>query len=240
MKIGILGYGQFGEFMTKHLAPHTEVHVYSRREVRALPEGARAATLQEACAADIVIFAVPMNAFEVLCVETKDLIPKTSVIVDVTSVKVPPLALLKKYFPSHQIVGTHPIFGPQSGKDGIAGLPLVLCNVSCAQETYILARNFCSQTLGLVIHETTPEKHDAEMASVQGLTHFIGRALAEMHVSDSPLATQSYKQLVELIRLVGSDSWELFQTIENENPDAHVVRAEFLKTLHSLEERLHK
>lgn len=236
MKVGILGYGQFGAFMSKHLGAHVEVLVYNRTE-KSIEHGVRS-TLEETCASDVVIFSVPMNAFEEMCIKTQSLIPNTSVIVDVTSVKVPPLALLKKYFPAHQIVGTHPIFGPQSGKDGISGLPLVLCNISCEQSRFEQGKVFCEDVLGLNIHETTPEAHDREMAHVQGLTHFIGRALAEMQIKDSPLATQSYKQLVELVRLVGSDSWELFETIENQNPDAPVVREKFLKTLEQLESKL--
>lgn len=239
MKIGILGYGQFGAFMTKHLVRHADVYVYSRKEV-ILPDGAHQASLVEACAADVVIFAVPMNAFESLCVETEHLIPETSIIIDVTSVKVPPLTLLKKYFPKHQILGTHPIFGPQSGKDGIIGLPIVLTNLSVSDELYTQIHTFLKETLELKVIEVTAEEHDKAMAYVQGLTHFIGRALAEMHISDSALATQSYKQLIELVRLVGSDSWELFKTIENENPDAAHVRMSFLNTLQGLEQRLSK
>jgi prephenate dehydrogenase len=237
MKVGILGYGQFGAFMTKHFVEHAEVCVYSRKEVT-LPDGAHRASLTDACAADVVIFAVPMNAFELLCTETAHLIPETSVVVDVTSVKVPPLNLLQKYFPKHQILGTHPIFGPQSGKDGIAGLPIVLANVSVRHEIYTQIHTFLKETLQLKVIEVTAEEHDKAMAYVQGLTHFIGRALAEMHIVDSSLATQSYKQLIELVRLVGSDSWELFTTIENENPDAAQVRASFLSTLQGLEKRL--
>lgn len=237
MSIGILGYGQFGAFMAKHLVEHADVCVYSRSDV-AIHDKARRATLTETCAADVVIFAVPMNAFEALCQETQQLIPATSIIIDVTSVKVPPLNILKKYFPKHQILGTHPIFGPQSGKDGIAGLPIVLTNVSLDKHHYERIALFLRDTLALAVIEVSPEEHDKAMAHVQGLTHFIGRALTEMHIADSPLATQSYKQLVELIRLVGSDSWELFKTIENENPHAREVRLQFLSTLQNLNTRL--
>ncbi len=236
MKVGILGYGQFGAFMAKHLHQYAEVVVYNRTEVSVMH--GNAAPLETVCAADIVIFSVPMNAFEELCVQTQSLIPQTSVIVDVTSVKVPPLKMLQTHFPKHQILGTHPIFGPQSGKDGIAHLPIVLTNVSLELAQYERVKSFLSDTLKLAVIEVSADEHDKAMAHVQGLTHFIGRALTEMQISDSPLATQSYKQLLELIRLVGSDSWELFQTIENENPHARDVRAAFLSTLQNLDARL--
>jgi prephenate dehydrogenase len=45
-------------------------------------------------------------------------------LVDVTSVKVKPLEIIEKYFPKDkfQILGTHPMFGPQSGASGIKKL----------------------------------------------------------------------------------------------------------------------
>lgn len=237
MKIAILGFGQFGEFMMHQLSPHFDVCVYSRKAV-VVPAQVRSVSLVEACVADIVIFSVPMSSFESLCIETAEKIPVSSIIVDVTSVKVPPISLLKQYFPKHQILGTHPIFGPQSGKDGIEGLPIVLTQVSVEPDTFKTIKDFLQNTLKLSVIEETAENHDAAMAHVQGLTHFIGRALAEMHIADSPLATQSYKQLIELVRLVGSDSWELFATIENDNPHAQPARKLLLDTLHTLETNL--
>ncbi len=235
--MAILGYGQFGQFMSAHLSTYVDVCVYNRTPA-VVPETIKCVDIDEACAADIVIFSVPMSAFQSLCELTKEKIPTSSIIVDVTSVKVPPLTLLKKYFPTHQILGTHPIFGPQSGKDGIEGLPIVLTQISLETHIYDSVKDFLRNTLKLSVIEATAEEHDKAMAHVQGLTHFIGRAITEMQITDTPLATQSYKQLLELVRLVGSDSWELFSTIENENQYAAPARKSFLETLQSLEERL--
>jgi prephenate dehydrogenase len=235
---GIVGFGQFGRFMAKHLSRVGDVYAYNRSQVSDVPEGVEMRTLAEVCACPYVILCVPMSSFESICETTQHLIPRTSVVIDVTSVKVPPIALMKKYFPEHQVLGTHPVFGPQSGKDGIEGLTIVLCNVSTSEEVYASIKQTCSEIFKLVVVETTPEQHDEEMAYVQGLTHFIGRALAEMNIADSPLATKSYTQLVNLVKLVGTDSWELFKTIEDQNPSASGIRAAFLKQLHSLEDRL--
>lgn len=237
MKVAILGYGQFGSFMSKHLTPYAEVLVYARSVVD-VPHGVRQVALDEACGADVVIFSVPMSSFEDVCKEVQGKIPPTTIIADVTSIKSRPLQLLSTYFPQHQILGTHPIFGPQSGKDGIEGLPIVLVQHTLNENIYTKIRTFFQTTLKLSVIEVTAEEHDVAMSHVQGLTHFIGRALSEMHISDTTLATQSYKQLLELVRLVGSDSWELFKTIENENPHASAVRGEFLKTLNNLNDRL--
>ena len=50
------------------------------------------------------------------------------IVVDVASVKVKPLDLMARILPSSiEVVGSHPMFGPQSGRDGIANLKVVLC-----------------------------------------------------------------------------------------------------------------
>lgn len=48
----------------------------------------------------------------------------------------------------------------------------------------------------------TPEEHDREMAYVQGISHFIGRALKHISIPDAPLATKSYEHMRELSELV--------------------------------------
>ena len=56
--IGIIGFGQFGQFMEKHLSPHFIVRAYDPHVKEAKH------TLQEVCESDIVVFAVPMQALE--------------------------------------------------------------------------------------------------------------------------------------------------------------------------------
>jgi len=171
---------------------------------------------------------------------TKRFIDKETIVLDVTSVKVKPLALIKRHFKGYQILGTHPVFGPQSSKNGIEGLPVVLCNVSCKPKTYIAIKSFLKKKLLVQVIEQTAKQHDHEMAHVQGLAHFIGRALKHIDIKDYVTATQSYRQLLELRDLLQNDSWELFQTIQNENPEAKKVRRSLLKELSDLNKHLEK
>lgn len=227
LKVAIVGYGQFGRFMAKHLRPHCIIVPIQRNTAQ---------TKVAAC--DVVIFAVPWTGLETAVTTLKPHIKPTATIIDVTSVKQKPLALLKKYFPQHEILGTHPIFGPQSGKHGLAGLPIVLCNVSFTPKHLALTKRFLKQTLKLRVIEQTPKEHDASMAKVQGLTHFIGRALVNMNIKSYLTNTKSYEQLLELKSLLEHDSWELFKTIQNTNPESEKVRAEFINELAALEKRL--
>ena len=78
------------------------------------------------------------------------------------------------------------------------------------------------------------------MAKVQGLTHFIGRAIVQMDIKSHLTNTKSYEQLLELKDLLAEDSWELFQTIQNTNPEAVKTRKQFTKAIADLENQLAK
>ncbi len=76
------------------------------------------------------------------------------------------------------------------------------------------------------------------MANVQALTHFIGRALLNLDIKNYASNTKSYEQLLEVASLLKDDSWELFTTIQNTNPEAKKVRKALFKELLSLEKKL--
>ena len=232
--IGIIGFGSFGQFMAGHLSPHAEVRAYDPNQKDLSTD------LKTVCSSELVIFAVPFNALEEAAKSAVPFIPSQTHIADVTSVKVKPLQILQEYFPHNPILGTHPIFGPQSGRESIVGLPIVLSNISWDVESYAAVRAFLVDTLKLRVIEKTPEEHDKEMAHVQGLAHFIGRALKDMDIKDYETNTFSYHQLVKLRDLLKEDSWELFETIENANPYAADIRAKLMNALQTLEGQLRK
>lgn len=227
LTVAIVGYGQFGRFAAKHLKPHCVV-VPIKRDTN--PEKVNDC--------DIVIFATPWNGLETAIKTIRSHVKSDALIMDVMSVKQKPLALLKKYFKKHEILGTHPIFGPQSGKNGLKGLPIVLCNISFTKKHYTYTKQFLEKILKLHIIEQTPKQHDADMSRVQGLTHFIGRALVNLNIQSHLTNTKSYEHLLELKQILSHDSWELFATIQNTNPEAKRVRKIFLNELSRLEKKL--
>ena len=227
LKVAIVGYGQFGQFMAKHLRPYCTIVPVQRKT---------AAEKVSNC--DIIIFAVPWNSLSIVVAKLKRSIRPDAVIIDVMSVKQKPLALLKKEFNGHEILGTHPIFGPQSGKNGLKGLPIVLSNVSFTKTHYAAVKRFLKKSLELKVIEQTAKEHDDDMAHVQGLTHLIGRAIAQMNIKSHVTNTKSYERLLELKSLIGDDSLELFKTIQNTNPEATKVRRSFQKQLDKIEKEL--
>lgn len=164
---------------------------------------------------------------------------KPALVIDVASVKVRPIQLMRDLLPPEtEIIGTHPLFGPQSGKDGIAGLPIAFCPVRASAERIECVRKFLAETLALQVFEISPEEHDRQMAYVQGLTHLISRAVGEMELPRTELATAAYRRFLDMRSNLANDSWDLFVTIERENPFAPEVRKMLRAKLEELERRL--
>jgi prephenate dehydrogenase len=225
--VAIVGNGQFGTFMAEWLAPYLEVRLLGRAD-----------DVSVVRKVDAVIFAVPFGALPTAIATVKPNVRPETLIMDVTSIKVAPLQLLQEAFPTHQIIVTHPIFGPQSGKNGIAGLPIVVTNVSATAEVYTAICAFLRDTLALRVVEQSADQHDRDMADIQALTHLIGRTLIRLDIKSHDTDTRSYEQLLELCNLLRFDSFELFETIQNGNPHAKAVRDAFRAELDALEEEL--
>jgi prephenate dehydrogenase len=137
-----------------------------------------------------------------------------------------PAEWMAEILPTHvDLVATHPLFGPQSAKTGLAGLRLVVCPIRGARADKVAA---FGRSLGLTVTVTTAEEHDREMAYVQALTHLIGRSLVNLNIPDEQLKTPSYQHLLELCGLIGSDTFELFTAIQTQNPFASEIAEAFV------------
>jgi prephenate dehydrogenase len=237
--IGIIGFGQFGQFMAQHLVPFFEVSVYDKNDLsaEATAIGVNWSDFETVATKSIVVFATPLSSFEEVLKRTVPSLKPNALCLDVCSVKIKPIDLMREILPQNvEIIGTHPLFGPQSGRKGIQGMRIAICSVRTTQIERI--RSFLTAELKLRVFEKTPETHDEEMAHVQALTHFVSRALEELHIEGSELATVSYDEMMRAARLVSEDSWELFQTIQQDNPFAERKRKAFIKKLIELEDRI--
>jgi len=80
--------------------------------------------------------------------------------------------------------------------------------------------------------------HDREMAYIQGLTHWIAKALREIRLPNLHLATPAYRHLLMIEEILRDDSLELFRTIQRENRFAHEARTELHSRLLEIEQAL--
>lgn len=240
-ELGLIGFGSFGQFITPFLKRYFKLSVYDfvNRSQEAQDLGVDYLSLEEVCNKEYLIYCVPVQYLEQVLQQTASMIKPNAVCVDVSSVKVKPVELMKKYLPETvDIVGTHPLFGPQSGKNGINGLNIVLCPVRTNKVRNF--ERFFLYELHLNVLVRTPELHDKQMAYVQALTHFIGRAVNGMDIPDVEQKTPAYQYLLNIKKNLGADSMDLFQTIENENPYAKEVRDGFMDALKQIDDALIK
>jgi len=217
---GIIGFGRFGPVLTQLLSPTYDVLAYDIADVTEQAEaaGARPVNLDEVTAAPAIFLAVPIRSFkEVVAVLVPRVKPGTTIF-DVCSVKVYPTTVMKEYFPPEiTTIATHPLFGPDSSRQGFQGLPMVAHPVSPRTDVFDRwAQYFREQ--GLRVLEITPEEHDRLAARSQGITHFIGRVLTEFGIAATPIDTEGFRDLQLVVEQTCHDSFELFHDLENFNP----------------------
>ena len=236
--IGIVGTGRFGSYFATQL----ELAGYRVHRADACDEPAsRQAAMARACGSPLVIYAVPIRELEHAITATRDLLSPDATVMDVSSVKIVPCALLERLLPGMPTVGTHPLFGRQSAPESCAGQRAAACAIApgtaagdaaAARATNLFAR------LGVTVVRCTPEEHDTQVARTQFLTHFIGRGAIGAGVGRLPLSTKSHDALMDIVDVVGSDSTELFEDMAAFNPMVRSVRAEFLAALHDIDQQL--
>lgn len=238
-KLGLIGFGAFGRLVAEHLRNDFDVIVADAVDyaAEAAELGVRWTTLEEAAACPYVLLAVPIQRFRGVLEAIRGHVQPGSLVIDVGSVKVAPIAAMEELLPAEvEIIGTHPMFGPQSAADGLPGHRIVVCPVRTERLDEV--RSFLADRLGLEVHICDAETHDRQIARTQALAQFIGRALAELEESRSPVRTPGYDQLRHVAETVGADSWELFAAIQNLNPYSAEVRKELLYHLEELQQRL--
>lgn len=238
--LGIIGIGAFGEFMLKHVTPYFDVRIYDAfknlDEVEATYH-LTVTSLEEVAKCDIVVFAVPVKELEKTVASVVPFLKAGQLVIDLCSVKCKPVEILKRLIPAGvDAVSLHPLFGPQSGKNGIAGLNVTVCNVSGDRAPCITG--FLKDKLSLNIFETTPESHDQEMAYVQGLTHMIAKVFVRMDVPAIHQQTKTYAHLNDMVELIRYDSEELFLAIQRDNPYVRETTEKFFAAVKALEEKL--
>jgi prephenate dehydrogenase len=134
-----------------------------------------------------------------------------------------------------EILGSHPLFGPDSGRHGIRGLKIVLCPVRCRRVSKVKA---WLEAQGLDVIVTTPARHDFEMAKTQALFHFLARGVAETGIRVGRLSTPGPAKLFDDFRDVQNDSMQLFQDLHRINRFAPSVRQQLIECLTRLDAEL--
>ncbi|MGO4404109.1 prephenate dehydrogenase/arogenate dehydrogenase family protein [Bosea sp. RAF48] len=227
--IGIMGFGAFGRLMARHLQPHFALRICDPAhppEPDASGQGLVPASPAEIGACDLVILAVPVPAIPEAIASLRAHLKAGAVVLDVGSVKIGPARAMEAALPEDvEIIGTHPLFGPQSARNGLDGLKIALCPIRGGSTPRIAA--FLRRVLKLKVIVTTADAHDREAAMVQGLTHLIAKILVRMEPLPRTMTTASFDHLMQATEMVRYDAPNVFMAIERANPHAKAVRDRF-------------
>jgi prephenate dehydrogenase len=181
LSLGIIGQGSFGKFAAEKLDQHFVIKAY---DTYAVVSAETSASLEDVCQCDYLMLAIPLSSYVELLPSIKSKLAPQTIVIDVSSVKVEPLRLLREYLVPEQLyVAMHPLFGPQSAAKTLEGFPVVFCESNLSPEKLQKMKNFCTE-LGLKVAEMTADEHDQQMAVVHALTFFVARSLNEFGVDE--------------------------------------------------------
>ncbi|NQU79487.1 prephenate dehydrogenase/arogenate dehydrogenase family protein [Candidatus Woesearchaeota archaeon] len=219
--VGIIGYGRFGKFLAEHMdAKVCDVDC---------------GNLKEVCCEDVIIISVPISKFEIVLKQIKPLI-KEQLVVDTCSVKEEPIRLMKEILPeSCSILGTHPLFGPDSADS--TEKKIAICRVRINDELYDKAKILLIEK-GLKVIECTPEEHDRSAAKSQVITQFIGRALMEIGSGPLEIDTEGYRRLMKILGVVKNDTYQLFKDMNFYNRFSVAERKRLIESMIKIDKGL--
>jgi prephenate dehydrogenase len=228
-KAAIIGFGRFGELLAALSVPTFDVTIIesnSERAQAAKTQGYKIAPFASAAKSDFLFLAVPISEIRQTLIKLAPLLHKRHVVMDLCSVKVYPVKLMQKYLPDSQILGAHPMFGPDSAKKGISGLQVALCPVRINPDNLKLIKDFWSGHK-LTIIETTPEDHDKDAAYSQAFTYTIAHIIRNMRIPQITFRTRSFDALTNLAALSASNTNQLFHDMLFYNPYFPKMKSEF-------------
>ena len=223
-RVGLIGCGRFGALAARYIAPLADLVVCDPRVKSAVPPRARRGTLAEAASQNLVVLAVPISAMRGVLREIAPHVRPGAVVADVCSVKTLPLAWMRAALPrSVAILGTHPLFGPDSDTGSLRGQRIVACPSRGARRLIPALRRL-ARARGMRLVVMTPSAHDRLMAETLLVTHYVGRLLHGAGLRRRSPSTAAYRHLEVVMETALRDSEQLFLDMWRFNPGAARVR----------------
>lgn len=236
--MGIIGFGRFGRLAAGYLMDHFDLMVYDivncRNEAAQL--GVQTGSLKNVAERSVVILCVPISEIQSVLEDIAPHLTRKALVIDTCSVKEYPVSLMKAILPNHaNILGTHPLFGPDSAAQGLQGKKIVLCpaRVGNLKRVVLFLRY-----LKLDVTVCSPEAHDQRMASTQAIVQFLGRAFLSMGLTNEEMATPGYERLIRILEVVQNDTWQLFCDLQNFNRFARGTRQKLIESLRVIDRKL--
>lgn len=232
LKIAVVGFGNFGQFLAKAFIRqgHT-VFAHSRSNYHGVAQSLGAAFFSDPhdlCEQhpDVILICTSIISMEsVLRSLPLQRLRRNTLFVDVLSVKEFPKNIFLQVLPNHfDILCTHPMFGPESGKHTWQNLPFVFDKVRIGNEDN---RNNRVDTFldifkkeGCTMVDMSCAEHDKYAAGSQFITHTMGRILEKLQLESTPINTRGYETLLNLVENTAGDSFDLYYGLFMYNKNA--------------------
>ncbi|WCJ19966.1 arogenate dehydrogenase [Euphorbia peplus] len=248
LKIGIIGFGSFAQFLAKSMIKQGHIlSTTSRSDYSHLCQDLGISFYRDMLSFieaenDVVLIATSILSFEDVLREIPihALKRRRILFVDVLSVKEHPRDILLNVLPGESdILCTHPMFGPDSGKNGWKDLAFVYDKVRVREEALCSRFLQIFQCEGCRMLEMSCEEHDRTAAKSQFLTHTIGRILSEMEIESTPMSTKGFESLVQLKDSTVKDSFDLFSGLFLHNRFAKQELKNLELSLQNVKQKLH-
>lgn len=222
LKIAIVGFGNFGQFLAKTIIRQGhKVLAYSRSDYYDVAQKMGVIYFSDVEALceehpEVILFCTSILSTEkVLRSFPFQRLMRNTLFVDVLSVKEFPRNLFLQKLPlDFDILCTHPMFGPESGKNGWNALPFVYDKVRVGSDESRVS--LCDRFLdifaleGCRMVEMSCSEHDRHAAGSQFITHTIGRVLEKLGLESTPILPNGYKALLNLVENTVGDSFDLY------------------------------
>ncbi len=238
--IAIIGYGRFGRFAALHLKKKFTVYVADKKSWTVVDPGITRISIHEVSAIKNILLAVPIHTLPSLLHTIADSLQPGTLVCDVCSVKEQPIRWMKSILPKHvSILGTHPLFGPDSASKSLAGRTIVLCPIRVSAAKLNRIKKFFRQE-ELIVRQMTPRSHDRLMASTLFLTQFVGRAVNELSLPSPNSSTTDYRSLHHIASSASRDTKELFRDMFLYNRYSHQSLESILRSIGGLSKTLRR
>jgi prephenate dehydrogenase len=238
-KIGLIGFGRFGQVLYTQLRHCVEFSIYDpfKSEEESL-KNIPFYSLPDVCKNPLIILAIPVAAIKEITKNMANFLTNNTIVMDVCAVKKYPIEVMEKNFPNNiQIVGSHPLFGPDSVQDSLKGHVMIFTPFRISEKKLNSLKSFWKDQ-GIKIIEMSPDEQDRLMAWTLALTHFLGRGLNGLPLPETMVSTKDYQNLLNLMKKINKDTWELFHDMHRYNPYTREMRKMLLKSMSDLRTEL--
>lgn len=239
-KIAIIGFGRFGELLANLSKDTFDVHIIESdlaRQSAAKNSGFKLLPFMSVAEADLIFLAVPISQFEDMVKKLAAFVDERHTVIDLCSVKVYPAQLMQKYLTNSTLLATHPMFGPDSAKNGLEGLQVAFCPLRIEANQMQIIKQFW-ESHGAVVTETTPEQHDKDSVYSQAFTYSLARIILNMRLPSVGFRTRSFAKLAEIAELSANDSEQLFHDMLFYNPYFSGMKEELEAAIKATEQKL--